>query len=299
MKCPKCKKEINDTALKCHYCKCVIGGTPPRAKSFPIRKSLESLKRALQLFWNSGKDISRCPWSIMDVLAMSIMIWVFVFHDPFRVGFHILRWLRLNFFIFTREPKLFHYASIYISTIILKVISLFFLIVIVKTRKISFRKTVLTGGERIPHKEFWLPLYIAVCIVFKVINDSNPLIPSIPFNSVFPEAMVVGNIVIIFAVIFVAPFVEEILFRGFLYPAFNKYVGVYPAIIGTTVLFTLAHYPQAKDDPLFVTVIVILSLVITFVKAKTGSTWLAIIMHQIYNLIIVLAGVVDFLIVKY
>ncbi|MBD3380101.1 MAG: CPBP family intramembrane metalloprotease [Candidatus Omnitrophica bacterium] len=298
MECPKCKREISDTALRCRYCKKLTDGTPaPETKPYGAVVR-ENLLKNVQLFWNSGKNASRCPWSIADVAAISVLIWVFVFHDPFKIGFHLLKWLRLNFFIFTREPRLYHYLSIYINTIILKAISLFFLVVIVRARNISFRKTVLSRGEPLPNKEFWLPLYIAACIVFKMINDTNPLVPGIPFDSVFPEARILGNIVIIFSVLFVAPVVEEVLFRGFLYPAFNKYLGVYPSIIATTALFTLAHYPQVKEDALFVGVIAALSLAITFVKAKTGSTLQAIVMHHIYNLVVVLGGMTEHLMVN-
>jgi len=142
-------------------------------------------------------------------------------------------------------------------------------------------------------------VYVAICVVFRYIGEANPLVPNMPLDSIFTEAVIIGNIVIIFSVIFVAPFIEEILFRGFIYPAFNKYMGIYPSIILTSFLFTLAHYPNIKDEYLFMAIIFTLSLVITYARAKTGSTWLAIIMHHIYNLMYIAIGFINYAFVKY
>jgi len=42
-----------------------------------------------------------------------------------------------------------------------------------------------------------------------------------------------------------------------------------------------------------------LSLVITYARAKTGSTVLAIIMHFLYNLVCIGIGFLEYLIVRY
>lgn len=247
----------------------------------------------------NGKDPEACPWSILDVLVMTAVITVLAFFDPFHMGENILRFLRLHFFIFTREPKLLYYLTIYVHNILLKTISFGFLMLIIGIRGVSFWRCVILPG-RIPASwGFWMPVYIAVCVLMHWVNTSNPLLPNIPFNSVFPESLILGNIVIVFSVIFVAPVVEEVLFRGFLYPAFHKYLGVWPAIIVTTALFTAAHYSQVREDYRFMVVIIILSLIITYAKERTGSTKLAIIMHGIYNFVCIGMGFFNYLIMKY
>ncbi|MDP8298846.1 MAG: CPBP family intramembrane metalloprotease [Candidatus Tantalella remota] len=260
---------------------------------------MTSIKERLAYFISEGKGESACPWRMSDVLAITILIFVFIFSDPFNAGANILKSLRLHFFIFTKEPKLYYYLTIYISNIIFKCLSFVYVVVIIKSRHISFRDSVLTTGSIPKEWRFWLPVYLCVCVLIRMMSMSNPLVPNIPFTSVFPGAFYVGNIVVILSIILVAPLVEEILFRGFLYPALNYHMGRWPSIIITSVLFTFAHYTQVKNDYVFAVVIFLLSVVITYAKAKTGSTWLAIIMHFIYNAVSVGMGILNYCFLRY
>lgn len=251
-------------------------------------------------FLSYKKQKDACPWTLLDVLAFTALIALFIFFDPFHLGMNVLKFLRLHFFIFTKEPKLFYSLNIYINTIILKAISFVLLILLIKLHKVNSWDSVVSSG-RIPKSwdRIGMPLFIAACVVAQTISVSNPLVPNIPYNSVFTEAKIIGNLVIIFSVLFVAPFVEEVLFRGFLYPALNKYMGIFPSIILTSALFTLAHYSRGMDEYSFLAIIFVFSLVITYARAVSGSTKLAIIMHQLYNLISIGVGFVDYLIYKY
>ncbi len=261
--------------------------------------NIERIKNEILSVIFGGRDPEACQWSLVDVLAFSVLIAVFAFKDPFHLGAHIIRYLRLHFFIFTKEPKLLYYLSIYIGSIIFKCVSLVLLAALVKLRGISFRRSVLSPGRVPPSWEVWLPLYIIACVVMRLVSIMNPLVPNIPFNSLFTEALVVGNAVTIFSVLLVAPFVEEVLFRGFLYPGLNRHLGIHPAVFITSLLFTLAHYPQIKEDIVFMAVIFALSLMITYAKARTGSTYLAIKMHFLYNLVSIGIGFVNYAIVRY
>ncbi len=296
MKCPHCHNEISNTAVRCKYCREPVG---QEEKQSIFKVFLKNIKKSIAFFFSEGKKDAPCPWTLLDVFVLTAIIAALIFKDPFHLGSNVLRFLRLHFFIFTKEPKLFYYLTIYINTIILKGISVIFLMILVLLRRVSFWKTVVFPGK-LPN--FWavgLPLYLAGCIIAQIICRMNPLVPNIPFNSVFIEAKIIGNIVIILSVLFVAPFVEEVLFRGFLYPALNRYMGIYPAIIFTSILFTFAHYPQIREEYAFMGVIFVLSVVITYAKARSGSTMFAILLHHIFNLVSVGMGFIDYLIFKY
>lgn len=299
MECPHCHRDISDTAVRCVYCRRPVKEELREHTPYLAGDLIDNIKRRVSAFLLGGKAAAPCPWTFLDALAIAVLIGIFVFSDPFHLGANILRYLRLHYFIFTREPKLLYYLTVYINTILLKGVSLAMLIVLVRSRRVSFWDTVVSSGK-VPDKwEILMPLYIGLCVLFQVINRANPLVPNIPFNSVFIEAKIIGNVVIIFAVLYVAPVVEEVLFRGFFYPALNRYMGMYPAIILTSLLFTLAHYPQVKNEYVFGVVIFILSFVITYARAKTGSTRLAIVMHHLYNLICVGTGFIEYMIVRY
>ncbi|MGB2601579.1 MAG: CPBP family intramembrane glutamic endopeptidase [Candidatus Omnitrophota bacterium] len=298
MECPFCHKVLSDTAIRCRYCKRILNGCE-KDKDPVLAKILQTGWETVKSFFLKGKNPQACPWTLLDVAALTLLIALFVLNDPLHMGSSILTFLRSNFKIVTREPKLLYYLTVYINTLILKGVSLVFLIVLVRSRKVSFWDSVVSRKPNLELWEAWLPLYIGVCIIMREVNMANPLVPHLPFNSVFPEAKIVGNLFIVVAVLFVAPFVEEVVFRGFLYPAFNKYMGILPSVIITSLLFTFAHYPQIRESYTFMVALFTLSIIITYVRAKTGSTWMAIIMHQVYNLVTVGMGFMDYFILKY
>lgn len=233
------------------------------------------------------------------MIVFIVLTMLFVFRDPFNISEKILAFLRLHFFIFTKEPKLLYYLTLYTGTIVFKIISIIFLAILIKGKNVSFQGTVLFNGKLPAFSGVWLPSYLVLCAAICMMNAANPFVPNIPFNSVFLEAKVIGNTVVIFAILFIAPFVEEIIFRGFLYPAFNKHVGVIPSIIFTSLLFTLAHYPQIKGEYTFMLALFVLSVIITYARARTGSTFFAVIMHFIYNAVCVVLGFIVYFILRY
>lgn len=78
--------------------------------------------------------------------------------------------------------------------------------------------------------------------------------------------------------VLVAPVVEELVFRGFIYRAFERQWGWFTAMIATSILFGLYH-PYAWSA--FVS-----SVVFVCVIRRTGSMRAAILVHMLYNLML-------------
>ncbi len=300
MECPHCLQEIPATAVRCRHCRRVLEGYAREKGENPLRGYIAGAARLAGRFLTEGRTPGGCPWSYVDVVLISLLLWLFISNDPFHLGSNILRFLRFNFPSLAGEPRLLWYLGIYINTMIFKLVSLALVWALVKARGADIFKTVFSAGD-VP--EVWwriyLPVYAIACLVFRDISSLNPLVPNLPFDSVFAGSKIIGNIVVIFSVILIAPVVEEAIFRGFLYPAINKYVGMHAAVFVTSALFMLAHYPQVKDEPVFAATLFLLGLIITYARAVTGSTLLAILMHHIYNLMYVAIGLMNYLILKY
>lgn len=290
MLCASCQRELADTAVKCKYCKQHVNGYVAEPRFGRPVDALRAARNGLVRVLLGGKGLATCPWTLLDVVLLTALIVVFMTSDPFGIGMNILRFLRLHFGIFTREPRLLYYLTININTVLLKCVSLIFLIILVRSRHVSFWNTVISP-VRVPGIwRAWMPIYVGVCLLARSINSMNPLVPDLAFDSVFGDAFILGNLAVIFSVLVVAPFVEEVIFRGFMYPALNRYMGIAPAVVITSIFFTFAHYPQVMENPVFMAVLFTLSAIITYVRARTGSTWVAIVMHHIYNLVSVGVG---------
>jgi uncharacterized protein len=84
--------------------------------------------------------------------------------------------------------------------------------------------------------------------------------------------------------ILVAPVVEELFFRGFLYPALARRLDVGPAIVITSTGFALLHSQQLAEAWAPLLILFIVGTVLTVVRAATKSVAVCVLMHMGYNL---------------
>jgi hypothetical protein len=89
--------------------------------------------------------------------------------------------------------------------------------------------------------------------------------------------------IIVILATFTAPLVEEVVYRGVLYSALQRSIGVGGAIALVTFFFALVHVPQYWGSPGTILLICLLSLVLTLIRWKTDNLLPCIIMHTIFN----------------
>ena len=82
----------------------------------------------------------------------------------------------------------------------------------------------------------------------------------------------------------VAPFVEELFFRGFLYPVLARRLGVIPGVILTALPFALLHASQLGNAWGPLVVLLVVGVVLTAVRAVTKSVAASMLVHVGYNL---------------
>jgi hypothetical protein len=100
--------------------------------------------------------------------------------------------------------------------------------------------------------------------------------------SAFREMAQAGNLphtimLVAFAVI-IMPVVEELLFRGFLYPVFKGWAGALASTVFVSALFATLHLNLASLPALFV-----LALTFSLAYEWSGSIALPIVMHMTFN----------------
>lgn len=86
-----------------------------------------------------------------------------------------------------------------------------------------------------------------------------------------------------FAATFTAPLVEEVVFRGLLYPALRRLVGVAWAVGIVLLLFAAIHVPQYWPSFGVIGTILLLSLVLTAIRARTGRLLPCFVVHLVFN----------------
>ena len=83
--------------------------------------------------------------------------------------------------------------------------------------------------------------------------------------------------------IVVAPFVEEVVFRGFIYPVVESWIGSFGAIVATAALFSVVHISQLWGSWPAIGLISIVGLTLSIVRAKTDSLFPSFVVHLAYN----------------
>ncbi len=89
----------------------------------------------------------------------------------------------------------------------------------------------------------------------------------------------------LFTVVIAAPFIEELLFRGFLQNFFKRYLGKMAAIILTAASFALFHFSLSQDlgnIPLVASLFT-LALFLGYIYERQRSLFASIALHMTFN----------------
>jgi membrane protease YdiL (CAAX protease family) len=93
------------------------------------------------------------------------------------------------------------------------------------------------------------------------------------FEPVTAYALLAGSVII-------APFCEELFFRGFVLPGLLKELSPLWSILISAALFAVAHADPGSFVPLFV-----IGLALGFLRLRSGSTWASMSLHILNNLL--------------
>jgi membrane protease YdiL (CAAX protease family) len=80
-----------------------------------------------------------------------------------------------------------------------------------------------------------------------------------------------------------APFLEETIFRGYIYPGLARSWGIAASVIVTGTLFGLMHAPQLWGGWLQIALLVLVGIVFTSARAATRTVVTSYLLHLSYN----------------
>jgi len=79
------------------------------------------------------------------------------------------------------------------------------------------------------------------------------------------------------------PLIEELVYRGVIYPAFQRVIGVAGAVVLVSIMFAGVHVLQYMNNLSVIAVITVLSVALTLVRAYTHRLLPSFIIHLIFN----------------
>ncbi len=162
--------------------------------------------------------------------------------------------------------------------------------------RISYRMPFLEG-IRWHGKKNLLKLAVGLGIATAVLNGAFTLLFPPPDTAEIPmlEMLSTWTDLAVFSVfaIVLAPFVEEFLFRGWIYPAFEKKLGVVWAVLITSALFAAPHLLQLGSYKIGVLLVGFMGAVTCILRAVTGGVRASYFCHLAYNIFIVMMEVLN------
>jgi membrane protease YdiL (CAAX protease family) len=80
-----------------------------------------------------------------------------------------------------------------------------------------------------------------------------------------------------------APLIEEVIYRGVLYSAFQRAFGIPLAFLLVTLLFALVHVPQYYPSYSTILLLTLLSVTLTGLRVWSNNLWPCVVLHTIFN----------------
>lgn len=152
--------------------------------------------------------------------------------------------------------------------------------IVTKFNKYSFREMLgwNWGGFKIWHGVVILVGVYAVALALANLlgSQDNEMLQILRSS---PQAVYV----VAFLATFTAPIVEEVVYRGVLYSAFQRTFNVIVAVILVTLIFAIVHVRQYYPDFATIISILLLSLLLTLIRVKTDNLLPCIIFHTVFN----------------
>jgi membrane protease YdiL (CAAX protease family) len=123
---------------------------------------------------------------------------------------------------------------------------------------------------------------VLLAILIQVLSVKLPIPRQMPIDQYFQSAsgawMMAG-----FGTL-VAPFCEELFFRGLLFPLLLRRLGMFIAVVITAALFALIHAAQLAHAWAAVSMLFVVGIVLTLVRARAHSLAASVLVHAGYNL---------------
>jgi len=257
---------------------CANGAEPPHE---PAEFGAEAAAKTTPLAPETPRDPA---WSGFDILRLVFLGIVALFIGVFTVLFiaHFWFYRRLPIGALARSP-LVVVAGQALAYILL--LAYMYVLVTRERRRPDFLAAIHWNWP-----DYW-SLYMlggfTLSVVLGLLVNRLPIPKNLPIDTFFRTSAEAWSISVFG--ITLAPLMEELFFRGFLYPVLARRIRVMPAVAITAFAFALLHGSQLSFSWGPVLVIFLVGVVLTLVRAHRNSVAASLLIHMAYNATISLA----------
>jgi uncharacterized protein len=216
-------------------------------------------------------------WTGWDVLQIALLTIVSIIVLAIIVALTAQRF----FFPHTGFLDVLKYPMVsVVAQLLAYVVVLGFMVLVVKREpQTSFWRSVRWNW---PGSKWGLFVICGATVYFVLLGVGQllPIPKHLPIDQFFGNAREAAVLSIISVT--VAPLMEELFFRGFLYPVLARRLGIFVGILLTAALFGFLHWAQLGYS-WAVVIIFLVGLALTVVRAVTKSVAASFLTHVGYN----------------
>ncbi len=155
-----------------------------------------------------------------------------------------------------------------------------FMVATLRVRQLPFWKSIRWNWPGLRCAAYLLA-GVLLGILIQSASAFLPIPKEVPLDKYFTDAT--GTYLMAVFGITLAPLMEELLFRGFLYPSLNRWLGLTLSLVITSLAFAFLHAAQLALAWAPLLMIFIVGLVLTYTRSRTKSVASSFLMHAGYN----------------
>jgi uncharacterized protein len=249
-------------------------GFDPAAPSSPDSYSLDSAGLSVQA--SAPPPVENPVWNGWDVLAIAVLAFVAMIIVPFVVARIALVWYpRASLLDVLQKPLV-----LLIAQFILYIPVAAFMVLLVHSKhQAKFWQAIQWNWPR----SFWKPLALGGLLLVGLgfLQSFLPMPKDTPFEHLFDSPR--DALLISILAVTIGPLMEELFFRGFMYPVVARRIGVVWGILLTALPFGLIHLQQYGWAWSAGLVIFLVGVACGVVRAATRSVGASFLVHVGYN----------------
>lgn len=226
------------------------------------------------------------PWNSLSALGLWIASILFILIIP---GLFLIPYLLTKSPPITENEQFIEFAKSDPGSIVIQIAAIIpaHLLTLLLAWAIATRMRTYSAGRTLGMEKggfVWWHYCIILASFFAIAALVNTVVPEQQNELIrILQSSRAAVYIVAFVATFTAPIAEEVVYRGILYSAFQRTLGVPLAFLMVTFLFAIVHVPQYYPSFSTIFLLVLLSLTLTAIRVKTENLLPCIILHTLFN----------------